>query len=178
MNRSDNRPNKIDNLVTRKIAQRNFWNKVTDYLPMIEVFQRGISTAYSVQARLPEEYKKWIAHIASKQDFRTAVERKIARLFSSFQFQKQSYLKLIWKQKGLFFETDGSAVYIFFQDEGVIYTYRDIENQEQAEILFLALSVYLPRLYFELEKWEASFREAKNPPQIAEIVQEIKLNKV
>ena len=143
----------IDNPVSRGIVN-SIWNRFDEYLPKIIFCPNG---GYYIKARLPEaEHKKWIARILGNPNFRDNIIEEIKNIFSSYSFQRQSFLEVRWKPHGASFETNGvNGCNLYVPPSGEYgYTCHNIDNFEQACILFIALAVYLPKLYFQLENFE------------------------
>jgi len=173
---------KIDNPVSRKIVT-SVWNRLSDYFPEIRCYRGGAGSAYSITARLPEEiHKKWIVHINSSPEFREKIRREIEEIFSSYVFNGQSFLEIRWDRGGTSFETDGvngCLVYVSSDTGTYSYTCHNIDSYEQASVLFIALSVFLPQLYFALETFESGRVDlSKFPPLQKEIFQKITLHQV
>lgn len=173
---------KVDNPVSRKIVLNSVWDRIDDYFPWISCTSgcgyggRG----YNVGAKLPEEaHKKWISYINGLEKFRERVSREIEEVFSHYVFNRQSYLEIWWSPGGVTFNTDGDACGIYVSD-GSDYGYssHNVDYYEQASVLFIALSIYLSRLYFALEAFEnGSFPVEKCQPLEKELRQKIKLNR-
>lgn len=170
---------KIDNPVSRKIVLDSVWNRMGDYLP--EIHCHG--NRFSLGARLPEkEHRKWIAHINGNPNFREMVKRGLEAIFSNHIFTGRSYLEIRWFPHGTSFETDGvngCMVYVSSDSGNYEYSCHNIDNFEQASVLFIALSVYLPKLYFALEAFESGELDTKKFPALEKVITEkITLNQV
>jgi len=175
-------PEKIDNPVSRKIVN-SVYNRLGDYFPEISRHREGLRNWYTINARLPEEiHKKWISRINSNRYFRGMVKGKIEEIFSSYIFNGQSFLEIRWARGGTSFETDGiNGCMVFVSADSGVYNYscHNIDSFEQAMVLFIALSIYLPFLYFALESFESGNVDVeKFPPLEDRIIQRITLNQV
>lgn len=171
---------KIGNPVSKAIVNESISNQIALYFPEI-VFCKGLGgNGYAIGAKLPRDYyKKWIAYINNKEGFRKFVKQEIENIFSSHVFEGQSYLKIIWDSRGTTFETDGVNGCMAYVSDGESYTCHNIDTFEQAMVLFMALSMYLPRLYFALDTFESDNIDLENfSPSQERIVQTIKLNRV
>jgi hypothetical protein len=170
---------KIRNPVSRHIALNSVWNAFGDYLPKIFKFS---GSGYGIDARLPREiHKKWIGYIAGIERFRDTVKEEIEDIFSSYAFNGQSFLEIQWRPRGVSFETDGVNGCIVYVEDGPDYGYtvHNVDNYEQASVLFIAFSVYLPKLYSALETFESGNIDLKKVAPLKEgVTQRIKLNRV
>lgn len=170
---------KIRNSVSRHIALKCVWNAFGDYLPKIFKFSGG---GYGIDARLPEEiHKKWIGYIASIERFRDRVKEEIEDIFFPYVFNSQSFLEIQWRPRGVSFETDGVNGCCVYVEEGPDYGYgvHNVDNYEQASVLFIAFSVYLPKLYSALEAFERGDIDFKKIVPLKEgITQRIVLHQI
>lgn len=170
----------IRNPVSRKIVLNSVWNSLHNYFPrIIRTECGGPFGGYDVGARLPEEaHKKWISYINGLERFREVVSREIEEVFSRYVFDVQSYIEIWWSPGGVTFNTDGNACGIYVSggpDFG--YSSHNVDHYEQASVLFIALSIYLVRLYSALEAFESeSIPVEKCQPLEKELRQRIKLN--
>ncbi len=172
----------IRNPVSRHIALESMWNTFDCYLP--KIFSLG-DRSYGIDTRLPKEpHKKWIAYIGAIESFRERVREEIEGIFSSHVFNSQSYLEIRWRAHGVAFETDGVNGCCLYVEDSVDYGYtvHNVDHYEQVSVLFIALSVYLPKLYSALESFEAGKVSLKEITPMKEgmkegITQIIKLNK-
>jgi hypothetical protein len=167
----------MDNPVSRQIVLDSVFNRIEYYFPYIRYGVDG----YFVGAKLPEKaYKKWISYINGFEKFRETVKREIEEIFSRYVFRFQSYLEICWAPDSVTFNTDGDACGIDVLDEDEFgYVSHNVDHYEQATVLFIALSIYLPRLYFALEEFESgSVSVEKFQPLKKELCQKIKLKKV
>lgn len=169
----------IRNPVSRHIVLECIWNTFDCYLP--KIFTLG-DRSYGIDARLPKEpHKKWIAHISAIEGFRERVKEEIEGVFSSYVFNSQSYLKIYWRPRGVAFETDGvNGCCVYVEDSADYgYTVHNVDHYEQASVLFIALSVYLPKLYSALESFESGRVDSKKITPMKEgVTQKIKLNQI
>lgn len=172
---------KIDNPVSRSIVD-SIWNKFGDYFPEIQPFKSEGSTRYVVGANLPRnEHKKWIAHISGNPNFRKIFEQEIEKVFATYIFHGRTFLKIQWSPHGTSFETDGINGCMIYVADSVPYgyTYHNIDTFEQAMVLFIALSKYLPRLYFALDGLESGEIDPEAFPPLQErLTQNITLNRI
>ncbi len=147
-----------DNLVSSGIINNSVWNRIGDYFPVIINRSDMNMQSWAISARLPKDfYKKWIAYIIGNPKFREMVEERIENIFRNHIFDCQSFLEIRWHSSGASFETDGvngCFVYVYLEGGDCGYSCHNIDAFEQASILFLALCVYLPDLYFALELYE------------------------
>lgn len=147
-----------NNPVSSEIINNSVWNRMGDYLPVIINRSDMHMGSWAIGARLPRGfYEKWIAYIIGNPRFREMVEEKIENIFHDHIFDIQSFLEIRWHSKGVSFETDGvngCLVHVYLEGGDCGYSCHNIDAFEQASILFLALSVYLPDLYFALEFYE------------------------
>jgi len=147
-----------NNPVSSEIINKSVWNSIGDYLPVIINRSDMHMQSWIINARLPESFcKKWIAYIIGDQKFREMIEEKIENIFRNHVFDGQSFLEIRWHSKGVSFETDGvNGCMIYVYAEGGYYGYisHNINTSEQVDILFLALSQYLPALYSALNLYE------------------------
>jgi hypothetical protein len=147
-----------NNLVSSGIINNSVWNRIGDYLPVITNRSDMHMQSWAISARLPKDfYKKLIAHIIGNPKFRETVEEKIKNVFRNHAFDFQSFLEIRWHSKGASFETDGvngCMVYVYSECGDCGYSCHNIDTFEQASVLFLALSTYLPDLYSALEIYE------------------------
>jgi len=155
-----------NNPVSSEIINKSVWNSIGDYLPVIINRSDMHMQSWAISARLPKGfYKKWIAHIIGNLKFREMAEERIENIFRNHIFDWQSFLEIHWHSKGVSFETDGvngCMVYVYFEGGDCGYSCHNIDTFEQANILFLALSLYLPNLYSALELYERE--EIKSSP--------------
>lgn len=170
---------KVDNPVSRKIVLDSVRDRINDYFPSISC--TGGGRGYNVGTRLPEKaHKKWISYINGLEKFRETVSREIEEVFSRFVFNAQSYLEIWWSPGDVTFNTDGNACGIHVSDGSDDYGYssHNVDHYEQASVLFIALSIYLSRLYFSLETFESgSIPAEKCQPLEKALRQRIKLNR-
>jgi hypothetical protein len=148
---------KLNNPVSRSIVD-SIWNRFGDYFPEIQRFESGGRSNYAVGAKLPEkEHKKWIAHVSGNPNFREVVKQEIEGVFANYVFHGRTFLKIQWTSHGTLFETDGVNGCLVYVVDSVSYGYgyHNIDTFEQAMVLFIALSKYLPRLYSILECLES-----------------------
>lgn len=147
-----------NNPVSMGIVSNSVWNKIGDYLPVIINRSDMNMSSWAISARLPKVfYKKWIAYIIGNPKFRKMVEEKIEDAFRNHIFDYQSFLEIRWSSTGVSFETDGEngcMVYVYPGGGDCGYACHNIDTFDQASVLFLALSMYLPDLYFALEFYE------------------------
>lgn len=147
-----------DNLVSSGIINNSVWNRIGDYLPVFINRSDMNMQSWAISARLPKGfYKKWIAYIIGNPKFREMAEERIENIFRNHIFDFQSFLEIRWHSKGVSFETDGvngCMVYVYLEGGDCGYSCHNIDTFEQASVLFLALSVYLPDLYSALELYE------------------------
>jgi len=172
---------KIDNPVSRSMIE-SIWNQFGEYLPVIYPPTRS-GQGYAIGANLPKEHKKWIAHINGNPGFREMIKHDIENIFSRYVFDGGSYLRISFSPMGTAFETDGiNGCMIYVEPEspsGCTYAYHNIDSFEQAMVLFLALSAYLPKLYSALENFESGEYDPKDFPPLQERLDaNIKLNRV
>lgn len=152
-----------ENPISRAMIEHAVWNKFEYYLPAIARADHG----YTIFARLPDQYyQKWYKHIASKERFRQMVLEKIALVVKPFLNSQgaRQYLNLIWLASGLYFQCQGDDCSIGVDDKRHTYSPHNIDTSIQATILFLALSVYLPELYFVMEELESGKMEIEDWP--------------
>lgn len=171
---------KVDNPVSRKIVLDSVWNRIDDYFPRISCTSGYGGRGYNVGARLPEEaHKKWISYINGLERFRETVNREIEEVFSHYVFDMQSYIEIWWSLGGVTFNTDGNACGIYVSggpDYG--YSSHNVDHYEQASVLFIALSIYLHRLYSALDAFESgSISVEKCHPLEKELHQRLNLNR-
>ncbi len=172
---------KIDNPVSRSMVE-SIYNQFGEYFPVIYP-PAASGQGWALGARLPEEHKKWIAHINGNPRFREIVRQEIERVLSRYVFDGRSYLKITFSPRGTTFETDGiNSCCIYVSPEGIggcSYVYHNIDSFEQAMVLFIALSIYLPKLYSALENFESGEFDIKEfPPLIERVDENIKMNQV
>lgn len=157
-----------NNPVSNGIINNSVWNRIGDYLPMIINRSDMHMQSWAISARLPENfYKKWIAYIIGNPKFRKTIEERIENVFRDHIFDRQSFLEIRWHSKGVSFETDGvngCMVYVYLEGGYCGYSCHNIDTFEQANILFLALSLYLPDLYSALELYEREEMKLKFSP--------------
>ena len=172
---------KVRNPVLRSIANADFNNRLDNYIPQIHVSEGSGQISYGISVKLPKECKKWIANIIGSERFRSRVREEIERVFSTHVFNGQSYLEIRWFLQGPSFETDGvngCMVYVPPEDP-TSYSYHNIDNYEQASVLFVALSVYLRQMHFLLEELESGELNPEKFQRLKELViNKINLNKV
>ncbi len=142
------------------------------YFPKIVHYQNR----FSVGARLPEKiHRRWIAHIIGNPRLRKTIEQEIEETFASHVFNKQSFLKICWSPAGASFKTDGNAC-----DVGVsegIYCEHNVDDYEQASVLYIALLKYLARIYICLADFENNNYNPEDFPPLEEtFTHTIKLN--
>jgi len=158
----------IHNPVSREIVNNSVWHGIGDYFPTIVHCSDMNMQSWTIKAMLPEGfYRKWIAYIIGNPHFREMVEKRIEDIFRHHVFGWQSFLEIHWSSKGVSFETDGvngCMVYPSFEGIEDGYFCHNVDNFEQASVLFLALSVCLPILYYGLELYEREEIEPEFPP--------------
>lgn len=147
-----------NNPVSSGIINNSVWNRIGDYLPVIINRSDMNMQSWAISARLPKDfYKKWIAYIIGNPNFRKTIEEKIEDAFRNHTFDSQSFLEIRWHSNGASFETDGvngCFVHVYLEGGDSGYSCHNIDRFDQASVLFLALSIYLPDLYFALEFYE------------------------
>ena len=170
---------KTDNLVSKYIFNNCVWNSFHWYFPEISKGENG----WGVQARLPKDiYKKWIARIVGNELFRKRIVEKIEEVISSQAYRHQTFLRIIWKSFGPAFETDGQnfcATYVPY-NVGDGFECHNIDSCEQAHLLFLCLSIFLPNLYIAMEMLESGKYKKEDWPEFKEeyLLEEIKLRRL
>ncbi len=171
---------KVNNPVSREIVLNSVRNRLDCYFPHIGHIGKDPFGAYSVTAGLPGKiYKKWISYINGLEGFRETVKREIEEVFSQYVFNSQSYIEIWWSPGGVTFNTDGNACGIYISGPSDCGYYpHNVDHYEQASVLFIALSIYLSRLYSAMEGFESeSIPVEKCSPLEEEIHQRVKLNR-
>lgn len=168
-----------NNPVSLAIALSSVWNNFGDFLPKISFVEGDRSSVYEIFARLPEKiHRKLIRKINGKQSFRESVVRKINEIFSHYRFRYQSCIKISWTALGVSFETDGCSIGVSSNPDYGYYSH-NITNYKQANILFIALSIYLYKLYPTMEALESKTVDSTGyEPLKEEVVYYIKLKKM
>lgn len=171
---------KVENPVSREIVLGSGWNRFDWYLPRIIRVGGDPFRGYGVNAKLPKKaHEKWISYINGLERFRETIKREIKEVFSQYVFNGQSYLEIWWSPGGVTFNTDGNRCGIYISGSSSDYGYcpHNVDHYEQASVLFIALSIYLPRLYSAMEAFESgSIPIKKCTPLKEEIRERIKLN--
>lgn len=171
-----------DNPVSRKIVNNSAWNQLGEYLPVLWVQKSGLSRSYSITARLPKEpHEKWLPYINGNLFFREKIKNHIESILSGHTFRGQSFLEIRFGFGSTSFETDGINGCMVYVGDGINYgySYHNIDNFEQAAILFIALSIYLSKLYFALETFESGKVNLKKSPRLEKVTTfRISLNQV
>lgn len=170
---------KPKNTLSRKIVETKVHNQLFDYFPKILCNTGDGRIGFSIGAKLPtEEHKKWISHILGNELFRKKVKKEIENILCRHVFNHQAFLEISWGPGGAAFETTGANGCLVYP-ESEAYTCHNIDDFEQAAVLFIVFSVYLENLYFALEEFEnGTFNPEKFPPLKEGITDRIELNLV
>jgi len=156
---------KILNPVSRTVINDGN-NNLGDFIPKIIMLGDGAFRGFGISAKLPEKAcKKWLGHIVGNERLRKLVIEELQNIFGGHVFYGQSYLRIRWSPRGVTFETDGeNGCYVAMSDLGVefSYTYHNIDTLEQAMVLYLSLSIWLPRLWFYLDRLESGHMNSKD----------------
>ncbi len=140
-------------------------NSIQDYFPKMLHASEG--RGWAVYAYLPEKlHRKWIRYIQGHEGFKQAVVEDLKSFLTHQLFEFQSYVEIDWLPQGASVETDGeNGCMVYVDSHGIDYGYQchNVDTQEQATILFIALGAYLKRLYDALEAFETGRIKSDTP---------------
>lgn len=146
-----------------EMSKESCWD-FDDFLPTIYKAHNG----YCVSVKLPSKlYNKWIARVMGNQKFIDKVVEDIRLILEPFLREHKYYLKISWNNYGMSFSCNGDACEIYPTLDGRQYADHNIDGPFQALILFMALSVYLPSMYFALSQLEENKNDLSNWPELA-----------